>query len=79
MRAFTDAVTAARPRRGGRPGQDRAHLPHSADGTRALLYAEWPSGEAHQEAAEAGQHDKGHEIFAGTPGRTAVPPKAVSP
>ncbi|WP_318219213.1 hypothetical protein [Streptomyces sp. SCL15-6] len=26
-----------------------------------------------------GHHDKGHEIFAGTTGRTADPPKAVPP
>ncbi|OKJ80050.1 hypothetical protein AMK32_27605 [Streptomyces sp. CB01883] len=61
------------------PGERWARLRHSADGTRALLYTEWPSGGAHQEAAEAGHHDKGHEIFTGTTGRTADPPKAVPP
>lgn len=72
-------MIAAQPRDGGPPGQDRAYFRHSADCTRALLYTEWPSDEAHQEAAEAGHHDKGHEIFAGTTGRRADPPKAVPP
>ncbi|MBT2378372.1 hypothetical protein J7E90_13685 [Streptomyces sp. ISL-111] len=45
-----------------------AHFLHSADGSRVLLYTEWTSVEAHQEAAAAGDHDATHEIFAGTPG-----------
>jgi hypothetical protein len=72
-------VIAAQPREGGLQGQDRAHLRHRADGTRALLYTEWSIGEAHREAAEGGYHDKRHEILAGTTGLTADPPKAVPP
>ncbi|GHD91042.1 hypothetical protein GCM10010508_38040 [Streptomyces naganishii JCM 4654] len=56
-----------------------SHFRHSADGTRALPYTEWPSGEAHREAAEAGHHDKRHEILAGTTGLTGDPPKTVPP
>ncbi|MER6806980.1 MULTISPECIES: antibiotic biosynthesis monooxygenase family protein [Streptomyces] len=66
--SFTDAVIAAQPEEGGHPGAISAHFLHSADGSRVLLYTEWTSVEAHQEAAEAGDHDKGHEIFSGTPG-----------
>ncbi|MFE9309250.1 hypothetical protein ACFYM5_16355 [Streptomyces sp. NPDC006706] len=72
-------MIAAQPRDGGHPGQDRAHFRHSADGTRALLYTEWPSDEAHREAAEASHHDKRHEILAGTTGLTADPPKTIPP
>ncbi|MCC9706596.1 antibiotic biosynthesis monooxygenase [Streptomyces sp. MNU76] len=68
QRSFTDAVIAAQPKEGGHPGAISAHFLHSADGGRVLLYTEWTSIEAHQEAAEAGHHDKGHEIFAATPG-----------
>lgn len=68
QRYFTDAVIAAQPKEGGHPGAISAHFLHSTDGTRVLLYTEWTSTEAHQEAAEAGDHDKGHEIFSGTPG-----------
>ncbi|MGW0374214.1 antibiotic biosynthesis monooxygenase, partial [Streptomyces coeruleorubidus] len=65
---FTDAVIEAQPREGGHPGAISAHFLHSVDGSRVLLYTEWTSAEAHQEAAEAGDHDKGHELFSGTPG-----------
>lgn len=68
QRSFTDAVIAAQPKEGGHPGAISAHFLHSADGSRVLLYTEWTSVEAHQEAAEAGDHDKGHEIFSSTPG-----------
>ncbi|MFF5978024.1 hypothetical protein ACFY78_04130 [Streptomyces olindensis] len=68
QRFFTDAVIAAQPRDGGHPGAISAHFLHSVDGSRVLLYTEWTSAEAHQEAAEAGDHDKGHELFSGTPG-----------
>ncbi|WP_158101941.1 antibiotic biosynthesis monooxygenase family protein [Streptomyces swartbergensis] len=68
QRAFTDAVIEAQPREGGHPGAISAHFLHSADGSRVLLCTEWTSVEAHQEAAEAGDHDKGHELFSGTPG-----------
>ncbi|MFH9003537.1 antibiotic biosynthesis monooxygenase family protein [Streptomyces afghaniensis] len=68
QRAFTDAVIEAQPREGGHPGAISAHFLHSVDGSRVLLYTEWTSVEAHQEAAEAGDHDKGHELFSGTPG-----------
>ncbi|GAB2891788.1 antibiotic biosynthesis monooxygenase [Streptomyces deserti] len=68
QRSFTDAVIAAQPKEGGHPGAISAHFLHSTDGSRVLLYTEWTSIEAHQEAAEAGDHDKGHEIFSGTPG-----------
>ncbi|MEU4484211.1 antibiotic biosynthesis monooxygenase [Streptomyces purpurascens] len=68
QRSFTDAVIAAQPREGGHPGAISAHFLHSADGSRVLLYTEWTSAEAHQEAAEAGDHDQGHELFSGTPG-----------
>ncbi|MET9811715.1 hypothetical protein [Streptomyces sp. NPDC006355] len=68
QRFFTDAVIAAQPRDGGHPGAISAHFLHSVDGSRVLLYTEWTSVEAHQEAAEAGDHDQGHEIFSGTPG-----------
>jgi heme-degrading monooxygenase HmoA len=68
QRSFTDAVIAAQPREGGHPGAVSAHFLHSVDGSRVLLYTEWTSTEAHQEAAEAGDHDKGHELFSGTPG-----------
>ncbi|MFD3735768.1 antibiotic biosynthesis monooxygenase family protein [Streptomyces sp. NPDC058632] len=68
QRSFTDAVLAVQPEEGGHPGAISAHFLHSTDGSRVLLYTEWTSVEAHQEAAEAGDHDKGHEIFSGTPG-----------
>ncbi|MFV0137982.1 hypothetical protein ACLGIH_33220 [Streptomyces sp. HMX87] len=68
QRSFTDAVIAAQPKGGGHPGAISGHFLHSADGSRVLLYTEWTGVEAHQEAAEAGDHDKGHEIFSGTPG-----------
>ncbi|KUL26372.1 antibiotic biosynthesis monooxygenase [Streptomyces regalis] len=68
QRFFTDAVIAAQPKEGGHPGAISAHFLHSADGSRVLLYTEWTSVQAHQEAAEAGDHDKGHEIFSQTPG-----------
>jgi heme-degrading monooxygenase HmoA len=68
QRFFTDAVIAAQPKEGGHPGAISAHFLHSADGSRVLLYTEWTSVEAHQAAAEAGDHDQGHEIFSGTPG-----------
>jgi heme-degrading monooxygenase HmoA len=68
QRSFTDAVIAAQPREGGHPGAISAHFLHSVDGSRVLLYTEWTSAAAHQEAAEAGDHDKGHELFSGTPG-----------
>ncbi|MET9681970.1 antibiotic biosynthesis monooxygenase family protein [Streptomyces coeruleorubidus] len=66
--SFTDAVIEAQPREGGHPGAISAHFLHSLDGSRVLLCTEWTSVEAHQEAAEAGDHDKGHELFSGTPG-----------
>ncbi|MFB7929418.1 antibiotic biosynthesis monooxygenase [Streptomyces sp. NPDC056039] len=68
QRSFTDAVIAAQPPEGGHPGAISAHFLHSVDGSRVLLYTEWTSAEAHQEAAEAGGHDKAHELFSGTPG-----------
>ncbi|WP_149827332.1 antibiotic biosynthesis monooxygenase [Streptomyces tailanensis] len=68
QRYFTDAVIAAQPEEGGHPGAISAHFLLSTDGTRVLLYTEWTSTEAHQEAAEAGDHDKGHDIFSSTPG-----------
>ncbi|MFE7901156.1 hypothetical protein ACFU3E_27365 [Streptomyces sp. NPDC057424] len=68
QRFFTDAVSAAQPKEGGHPGAISAHFLHSADGSRVLLYTEWTGVEAHQEAAEAGDHDHGHEIFSSTPG-----------
>ncbi|MGC9544394.1 antibiotic biosynthesis monooxygenase [Streptomyces sp. UG1] len=68
QRSFTDAVIDAQPAEGGHPGAISAHFLHSADGSRVLLYTEWTSVEAHQEAAESGHHDKGHEVFSGTPG-----------
>ncbi|MFF7310204.1 antibiotic biosynthesis monooxygenase [Streptomyces sp. NPDC008137] len=68
QRSFTDAVIAAQPREGGHPGAISAHFLHSVDGSRVLLYTEWTSAEAHQEAAEAGDHDQGHALFSGTPG-----------
>lgn len=68
QRAFTGAVIEAQPREGGHPGAISAHFLHSLDGSRVLLCTEWTSAEAHQEAAEAGDHDKGHELFSGTPG-----------
>ncbi|GAA2946141.1 MULTISPECIES: antibiotic biosynthesis monooxygenase [Streptomyces] len=68
QRSFTDAVIAAQPGEGGHPGAISAHFLHSVDGSRVLLYTEWTSAEAHQEAAEAGDHDEGHELFSGTPG-----------
>ncbi|MCT9145089.1 antibiotic biosynthesis monooxygenase [Streptomyces violarus] len=68
QRSFTDAVIAAQPREGGHPGAISAHFLHSVDGSRVLLYTEWTSAEAHQEAAEAGDHDQGHELFSETPG-----------
>ncbi len=68
QRSFTDAVIAAQPSEGGHPGAISAHFLHSVDGSRVLLYTEWTTAEAHQEAAEAGDHDEGHELFSGTPG-----------
>lgn len=68
QRSFTDAVIAAQPKDGGHSGAISAHFLHSADGSRVLLYTEWTGAEAHQEAAEAGDHDQGHEIFSSTPG-----------
>ncbi|WP_338781118.1 antibiotic biosynthesis monooxygenase [Streptomyces sp. DG1A-41] len=68
QRFFTDAVIAAQPKEGGHPGAISAHFLHSTDGSRVLLYTEWTSVEAHQEAAEAGDHDQGHEILSRTPG-----------
>ncbi|MBT2676280.1 antibiotic biosynthesis monooxygenase [Streptomyces sp. ISL-14] len=68
QRSFTDAVIDVQPEEGGHPGAISAHFLHSADGSRVLLYTEWTSVQAHQEAAEAGDHDKGHEIFSRTPG-----------
>ncbi|MFI6371480.1 antibiotic biosynthesis monooxygenase family protein [Streptomyces sp. NPDC050546] len=68
QRSFTDAAIAAQPREGGHPGAISAHFLHSVDGSRVLLYTEWTSTEAHQEATEAGDHDQGHELFSGTPG-----------
>ncbi|MGW0500539.1 antibiotic biosynthesis monooxygenase [Streptomyces sp. NPDC003007] len=68
QRYFTDAVIAAQPKDGGHRGAISAHFLHSADGSRVLLYTEWISVEAHEEAAEAGDHDQGHEIFSSTPG-----------
>ncbi|MER6803118.1 MULTISPECIES: hypothetical protein [Streptomyces] len=57
-----------RPAEGRRaPGALSAYFPHSADSTRVPLYTRWTSAEAQQEAAEAGHHDKGYEIFTGTP------------
>ncbi|GAB2767331.1 hypothetical protein [Streptomyces bullii] len=71
QRAFTDAVTAAQPRDGEHPG-DLGALP-------AQRRRHPDQRRAHQETAEAGHHDKGYEIFAGTTGPTAHPPKAVPP
>ncbi|EPJ39074.1 hypothetical protein STAFG_3889 [Streptomyces afghaniensis 772] len=68
QRSFTDAVVEAQPREGGHPGAISAHFLHSIDGSRVLLYTEWTTVQAHQESAEAGDHDKGHELFSGTPG-----------
>lgn len=63
--AFPDIT---RPDDAVHPGAVSAHFLLSADGTRVLNYTEWTSAEAHQEAADAGGHDKFHEIFSGTPG-----------
>ncbi|MGW0734786.1 antibiotic biosynthesis monooxygenase [Streptomyces sp. NPDC002851] len=65
---FVEAVTAAQQDDSGHPGAISAHFLLSHDGTRVLLYTEWTSAEAHTEAGEAGDHDKGHEIFSSTPG-----------
>jgi hypothetical protein len=54
---------ADQPQKGGHPGAISAHVRHRADGSRVLLYTEWSIAEAHHEAAEVGDHDKGHEIF----------------
>ncbi|MFE5958120.1 antibiotic biosynthesis monooxygenase family protein [Streptomyces rubiginosohelvolus] len=68
QRAFTETVIAAQSRDESPPGAISAHFLHSADGSRVLLYTEWTSVEAHQEAAAAGDHDGTHAIFADTPG-----------
>nr|WP_256362462.1 antibiotic biosynthesis monooxygenase [Streptomyces sp. TRM70350] len=68
QRHLVDSLVAVQPEDGGHPGAISAHFLLSADGTRVLLCAEWTSIEAHQEAAEAGDHDKGHDIMSGTPG-----------
>ena len=68
QRHLVDSLIAVQPEDGFHPGAVSAHFLLSADGTRVLLYTEWTSIEAHQEAAEAGDHDKGHEIMSGTPG-----------
>ncbi len=67
QRYFVDTLTAALPN-DAHPGAISAHFLLSADGTRVLNYTEWTSAEAHQEAADAGTHDKVHEIFSRTPG-----------
>lgn len=68
QRHFVDAVIAGQPEGKGHPGAISAYFLLSTDGSRVLLYTEWTSAEAHQEAAEAGAHDAGHEIFSSTPG-----------
>ncbi|MEU9395722.1 hypothetical protein AB0D86_37705 [Streptomyces sp. NPDC048324] len=68
QRHLVDSLSAVQPADGGHPGAISAHFLLSADGSRVLLYAEWTSTEAHQEAAEAGDHDKAHAIMSGTPG-----------
>ena len=68
QRYFTDALIAAQPRDVHTPGALDAHFHLSTDGTRILLYTLWASEQAHAEAAEAGTHDGGHEIFSNTPG-----------
>lgn len=67
QRSFTDAVTAAQPKEGGRSGTISAHFLHSTDGSRVLPYTGWTSVETLQEATEAGDHDNGHELFSSTP------------
>ncbi|MER7406023.1 hypothetical protein ABT373_26920 [Streptomyces sp. NPDC000070] len=61
-------MIAAQPKEGGHTDAISVHVRHSSDGSRVLLYTEWSSAEAQHEAAEAGDHEKGHEIFSGTPG-----------
>ncbi|MGW0824512.1 antibiotic biosynthesis monooxygenase family protein [Streptomyces sp. NPDC002845] len=68
QRHLVDSLIAVQPEDGGHPGAISAHFLLSADGTRVLLYTEWTSIEAHQEAAEAGDHDQAHTIMSGTPG-----------
>ncbi|MCC9710663.1 antibiotic biosynthesis monooxygenase [Streptomyces sp. MNU76] len=68
QRHLVDSLIAVQPEDGGHPGAISAHFLLSTDGTRVLLYTEWTSIETHQGAAEAGDHDKGHEIMSGTPG-----------
>ncbi|GGW82951.1 hypothetical protein [Streptomyces caelestis] len=61
------AAIAAQPQEGGHPGAVSAHVRHRADGSRVLLYTEWSSAAAHHRPPRR-DHDKGHEIFSGTPG-----------
>ncbi|GHB74508.1 hypothetical protein GCM10010377_76220 [Streptomyces viridiviolaceus] len=49
-----------------------AHLLLSAEDTRVSTTASGPSAEARREAANAGEHDRVHEIFSST-GRTVRP------
>ncbi|MCC9710653.1 antibiotic biosynthesis monooxygenase [Streptomyces sp. MNU76] len=68
QRHLADSLIAVQPADGGHPGAVSAHFLLSHDGTRVLLYTEWTGIEAHQEAAEAGDHDKVHALMSGTPG-----------
>ncbi|MGZ3118224.1 hypothetical protein [Streptomyces sp. H62] len=68
QRHLVDGLIAVQPEDGGHPGAISAHFMLSADGSRVLLYTEWTTPEAHQEAAEAGDHDKAHAIMSDTPG-----------
>jgi heme-degrading monooxygenase HmoA len=68
QRHLIDRLVAVQPVEGGHPGAISAHFLLSEDGTRVLLHTEWTDIEAHREAAEAGDHDAGHEIMSGTPG-----------
>ncbi|MEW2636568.1 antibiotic biosynthesis monooxygenase [Streptomyces sp. NPDC048389] len=65
---FAESVIAAQSKEEAHPGAISAHFLLSTDGSRVLLYTEWSSPEAHEEAAEAGGHDAVHDIFSGTPG-----------
>ncbi|MGK5500118.1 hypothetical protein [Streptomyces sp. URMC 125] len=68
QRHLVDRLVAVQPADGGHPGAISAHFLLSEDGTRVLLHTEWTGIEAHREAAEAGDHDAGHEIMSGTAG-----------
>ncbi|MEV8312166.1 antibiotic biosynthesis monooxygenase [Streptomyces flavidovirens] len=68
QRHFTETVIAAQAKEESHPGAISAHFLLSTDGSRVLLYTEWTSAEAHEEAAQAGNHDAVHDIFSGTPG-----------